>query len=367
MIEAKLSGRRLAQILTIVLTMLVFLTAGLLISKTRASQTRAQDSRSGQWIIDTTRGTNQYQLTLNYSSVRRGFGNNITSFSLSPDRLQGLTGAQIMSAGSQVQFQLIRDAGTFNCEGWFKAGKGSGHFVFSASPGFAAELQKRGYQPPSDAQQYSLALSDVGIAFLDELNAQGYDRPSSMDQLVRMGEHGVSLEYVRDLKAQGYSVQSIELLTKMVDHGVTSSFIRELDGLGFKQLPVETLIRTVDHGVNARFINELAAAGYTGLSLEQLTRTIDHGVNANFIKEVETLGYGRPPLEQLVRMQDHGVNGKFINGLREMGFQNLSIEQLVRMQDHGVTPAFIKKMRARGFTETSIDELIRLADHGFNN
>jgi len=31
-----------------------------------AFQTSAQDSRSGQWIIDTTRGTNQYQLTLNY-------------------------------------------------------------------------------------------------------------------------------------------------------------------------------------------------------------------------------------------------------------------------------------------------------------
>src|SRR5439155_13901310 len=80
-----------------------------------AFQTSAQDSRSGQWIIDTTRGTNQYQLTLNYTSAKRGLGNNITSFSLAPDRLQGLTGAQIMSADSHVQFQLIRAAGTFNC------------------------------------------------------------------------------------------------------------------------------------------------------------------------------------------------------------------------------------------------------------
>ena len=70
-------------------------------------QTSAQDSRSGQWIIDTTRGSNQYQLTLNYSSAKRGYGNNITSFSLSPDRLQGLTSAQIMSSGSPVRFQLI--------------------------------------------------------------------------------------------------------------------------------------------------------------------------------------------------------------------------------------------------------------------
>ena len=68
MTEPNRFGRRSAQLLTIVLAMLVFLTAGFLIS-----QSHAQDSRSGQWIIDTTRGTNQYQLTLNYSSARRGF------------------------------------------------------------------------------------------------------------------------------------------------------------------------------------------------------------------------------------------------------------------------------------------------------
>ena len=104
--------------------------SALVIAAFVASQTRAQDSRSGQWIIDTTRDAKQHHLTLNYSSTRPGFGHNITSFNLAPDRLQGLTGAQIMSAGSQVQFQLVRDAGTLNCEGWFKEGKGSGHFSF---------------------------------------------------------------------------------------------------------------------------------------------------------------------------------------------------------------------------------------------
>src|SRR5262249_3263454 len=100
-------------------------------------QTRAQDAHSGQWIIDTTRGSNRYQLTLNYPSNKRGFGNNITSFNLSPDRLQGLTSAQIMSTGAPVQFQIVRDAGTFNCEGYFKEGKGSGTFVLVPNPAFA--------------------------------------------------------------------------------------------------------------------------------------------------------------------------------------------------------------------------------------
>src|SRR5947207_9505979 len=152
-----------------------------------------------------------------------GRGSSMSSFNLSPDRLQGLSGPQIMSAGQQVQFQIVRDAGNFNCEGWFKEGKGSGHFTFAPNPGFSSELQKRGITSPNEQQQFSLALHDVSLAFIDELNAEGYDRPS-VDQLVKMGQHGVSLEYLTEMKAMGYMVKSPDMLTRMVDHGVSARF-----------------------------------------------------------------------------------------------------------------------------------------------
>src|ERR1044072_1836269 len=215
-------------------------------------QARAQDSYTGQWIVEPARGTSMLQLTLSYSSGKSagkwGRGNSITSFGIAPEQLQVLTQAQMSSAGSSVQFQLIRDAGTFNCEGWFKGGKGSGHFVFAPSATFVAELRRRGYEAPTEAQLFSMAMNDVSVAFIEELKSQGYERPT-LDQLARMGDHGVTLEYVRELKAQGYSLQSVELLTRVVDHGVSISFIKEMDALGYKNLPIETLIRTVDHGV----------------------------------------------------------------------------------------------------------------------
>ena len=149
------------------------------------------------------------------------------------DRLRGLSQPQIMSAGSNVQFQLVREAGTFNCEGWFKDGKGSGHFVFSPSAAFSAELVRRGYPAPTEAQQFSLAMEDARIALLDELNAQGYDRPS-LEGFVRMAQHGVTIDYAREMKSLGYMVKSTEMLTRMVDHGVTTEAIKDLDALGFK-------------------------------------------------------------------------------------------------------------------------------------
>ena len=300
-----------------------------------APQARTDDAYTGQWIIEPAREANGLHLTLMYSSEKRGRGQNMNSFNISPDQLRGLTSAQVMSAGTNVQFQLARDAGTFNCEGWFKGGRGSGTYVFASSAAFVAELKRRSYDAPTEAQLFRLAMSDTGLALLDELQAQGYDRPT-LDQLVRMGDHGVRVEYVRALKAQGYAVQSVDLLVRMVDHGVTIDFIKELEALGYKQLPVETLVRTVDHGVTPDYVRDLAALGHRDLPLEQLTRLVDHGVNVRFIKEIEAAGYGHPPLDQLVRMQDHGVNARFIEKMKARGFNNLTIDELIKMADHGL-------------------------------
>ena len=317
---------------------MVWFGIGLLVLRAHAevssTQARTEDSYTGQWVIEPARDTSLLNLTLMYSSEKRGRGQNITSFSTSPEQLRGLTAAQMTSAGANVQFQIVRDAGTFNCEGWFKSGRGSGHYVFAANPAFVAEMRRRNYEAPTDAQMFRLAMSDTGLALLDELQAEGYDRPT-LDQLVRMGDHGVRVEYVRALKAQGYSVQSVDLLTRMVDHGVSISLIKELEGLGYKQLPVETLIRAVDHGVTPDYIRELAALDHRDLPLEQLTRLVDHGVTVKFIKEIEAAGYGRPPLDQLVRMQDHGVNARFIEKVKARGFNNLTIDEMIKLADHG--------------------------------
>jgi len=59
--------------------------------------------------------------------------------------LSGLSREQAMSGGAHVQFQLKRDAGAFNFEGWFKDGNGSGHFIFAPDRSFAAQLNAQGF------------------------------------------------------------------------------------------------------------------------------------------------------------------------------------------------------------------------------
>jgi beta-lactamase regulating signal transducer with metallopeptidase domain len=344
---------------------------------------------TGQWLIDYAPGTDVVHLSVRYRTGRESSDN---SYSVPLDRLQGLSPTDLMANGSVVKFQVKRDAGSFDCEGWIKGGQGSGHFKFSPSPGFTAELRKRGYEAPSVEQQFSMAMHDVSLALIDELNAQGYQRPN-LDQLVKIGTHGVHLEYLKGLKALGYQLGSVDRLIEMRDHGVDLDFIRGLGALGYKGLAAEDLIRTRDHGVDPEFVTALKQLGYGSLAIEDVIRTRDHGVDAEFIKELKTLGYdglqlgqvinlrdhgvtpefvkdlkalgyASLPADEMIWTRDHGVDTEFIKGLKSLGYSGLPLDQLIKMRDHGVDPAFVEGLRAAGLQSPEADQLIRLRDHG---
>ena len=70
-----------------------------------------------------------------------------TTVSFNPSVFRGLPTEQIMSATqTMVRFDIVRDAGTFACEGYFRDGRGSGTFVFQPNPEFRARMQALGIQ-----------------------------------------------------------------------------------------------------------------------------------------------------------------------------------------------------------------------------
>src|SRR5438093_683259 len=89
-----------------------------------SSPVDAQSRFEGQWVIDLNAfkpASDRVQLSLRYESERGG--HNETSQPVAREQLKGLAEAQAMGGGSVVQFQIQRDAGVFNCEGWFRGGK----------------------------------------------------------------------------------------------------------------------------------------------------------------------------------------------------------------------------------------------------
>ena len=330
-----------------------------------------------------------------------------------------------LGANGQVRTTLTRDAGAFTLEGLLRRTAdqslvGAGTFTFTPSDAFPSELEKRGFARPTRLDQYLLARSDVGFAFIDELSAQRYARPDlpmlvraaehgvtlthlremgqlgyrlgqvaalitqvdhgvspeyvrelraigfsalSADQLVRTRDHGVDAAYVGEVKALGYNLESVEAAIRARDHGIDSQYVREMRELGYQQSSIEDLIKTRDHGIDATYVRQLASFGYAQLPLDELVRTRDHGVDAEYIRQLHEFGY-QTTLASLINARDHGVDAQYIKELIELGYKGLTLDEMIRLRDHGVDPTYIRELKTLGFNNATPDDLIRLRDSG---
>jgi hypothetical protein len=187
----------------------------------------------------------------------------------------GLTLSDIRSAAGAKHFRIVRDAGSFDCNGYFAHGIGSGVFDFTPSDAFASALEARGLGRPSLDDQFSLALANVSLAMIDQLKAAGVAGLDSA-ALVRLADHDVNGKYVADLKADGVRPASVDDLVRLRDHDVSADFVAGLARYGYHP-SVDDLVRLRDHDVNLDFVARLKAHGYHP-SVDDLIRLRDSGM-----------------------------------------------------------------------------------------
>jgi hypothetical protein len=223
------------------------------------SSNSAQGPMTGEWILEMKSGTDFVYFSIHRRSERGG--NYSSSSNIRADSLKGLSEAQVSGNGTAVNFQVVREAGTFNCEGWFKQGKGSGSFTFVPNQGFATEMKSLGYEQLSDEKLFSMAVHDIGLTFIRELNALGYDRLTT-DNLFAMRIHGADVDFIKAMKAEGYDQVPVDNLVAMRIHGVKPEFIGELKLLGYDHPPLDQLVAMRIHGVSTEFV-KVAGTGTT--------------------------------------------------------------------------------------------------------
>lgn len=222
------------------------------------------DSYSGTWTITPSSTPGQVHLELRYRHVE---SNGTQEWDESHD-----VPVPRVRNGS---FVISSDAGDFDAQGTFTGMQGGGIWTFAPNPAFAAQLGRRGVDKPSDKQQFELAMVDFRLSTLDALLASGFQRPGVSD-LARMAEHGVSSDYVAQLRGVQFSDKTVASLVRMHDHGVTPQFMQGLQRLGYHP-SADELVRLVDHGVSVAFIQRMRSHGYTNLSADDLIRLRDHG------------------------------------------------------------------------------------------
>ena len=272
----------------------------------------------------------QIQLTLSYRS--RGSDSQWSNSSDLRD-LQGLDPAQLASReGVPVQFRIVRDAGSFDCDGIVRRERGTGECRFAGDPAFAAALETHGIAPPTPAEQFGLAMARVGLELVETLERHHYPRPT-VDALMRGGIHGVTPAYVQSMTQAGYHVGDLDGLVDMRIHGVTADYVGALARAGYRP-DAEMLRQLAIHGVTARFIGEMDQLGYRQLSAEDIVSLRIHGVTADYVRELAELGYRGLTPDQLRNLRIHGVTAGFVRA-RLRSNDRPSPEELVSLRIHG--------------------------------
>jgi beta-lactamase regulating signal transducer with metallopeptidase domain len=318
---------------------------------------RDQARLPGTWEMRASNASQQVYLHLN---ERR---NSSRGFSIDIAQLEGLSRSQLTGSGGPATFSIRRDAGTIAFDGVFRSGVGAGTFTFTPNQSFAAELVRRGVERPNDDELYALAMGNIGSAFLDELDAQHYAKPS-LAQLVRAGDHGVDLAYLHGMAQEGYRLGQLEPLITLRDHGVDPPFVKGMAMQGLDHLTADELRRARDHGVDPQFVAGMKSIGQQPFDLESLVTLRDHGVDPGFARGMATAGLANLSVNELRQARDHGVDPKFAGDMQDLASRPLTLNELITLRDHGVDAAFARALADAGLKHLSVDELQRARDHG---
>jgi hypothetical protein len=294
----------------------------------------AQNSITGEWLIEFNRkNSDEVQFTVIRRSASGGQHNSSNGIPL--NELQGLTRQQAFGAGTQVNFRLVREAGTFQCEGIFREGKGAGHWTLTPSQSFVSAMQSRGYDNLSEDDLFSAALFDINIKSIEDLKAAGYDR-LSFKELVEANIFKVTGEFVREMKSAGFENLSLKQLVEARIFKVDSQYVKEVQAMGFGPQPLKTLVEMRIFNITPEFIREMRSMGFENLSLKQLTELSIHKVTPEFVNGIKAEGFPSISSRQAVDLKIHGVDGDFIKRVKAKGFNDVSLNKLVELRIHGI-------------------------------
>lgn len=126
---------------------------------------------------------------------------------------------------------------------------------------------------------------------------------------------------------------------------------------------IDLLIEAHDHGVTTEYVAQLKQMGYN-VSLKQAINLMDHGVSVDFMRAIQKEGYGTVPLEMAITLMDHGVSAEFIRQVKAEGFPNLTLADAVNLVDHGVDIEFIRHWKKKTDSKLVLSDYIKLRDAG---
>jgi beta-lactamase regulating signal transducer with metallopeptidase domain len=105
-------------------------------------------------------------------------------------------------------------------------------------------------------------------SYIESLQSAGL-KGLTVDEIIALKIHGVTPDYIRELRAAGIEASSPELVSLKI-HEVTPDYIRGLAAAGLTNLHVHDYLAAKVQGITPEFIQAIRSHGFKDLTLRQL-------------------------------------------------------------------------------------------------
>ena len=162
--------------------------------------------------------------------------------------------------------------------------------------------------------------------------------------------------FIDEMKSAGLDVTDVDLLIALKIHGVTGDYVRQIRDAGLSPDGEEVIAMKI-HGVTPEDIGRFKAVGLDA-NLDEVVAMKIHGVSPEYIAQFRAAGLN-PNLDEVVAMKIHGVTPEDVTRFRGLGLE-IDTDDVIALRIHGITPEFINEARSHGFNDLDVDDLIQL-------
>ncbi|HYJ39758.1 MAG TPA: M56 family metallopeptidase [Steroidobacteraceae bacterium] len=165
-----------------------------------------------------------------------------------------------------------------------------------------------------------------------------------------------AVSYIAEMKSSGFDNLDVDNLIAMKVHGITPEYIREIRSIGFEP-DAEGLIALKVQGVTPEYVRDMRALGFNP-GVDDIVAMKVQNVTPEYVKEMRAKGLNAG-VDDLIAMKVHDVTPEYRQALERAGFK-LDTSELIEAKVMDITPEFVKQAQAHGFKNLSIDQLIQL-------
>jgi hypothetical protein len=130
-----------------------------------------------------------------------------------------------VASATGARFRVESDAGSFDCTGTARDGRGAGTCMFTPDPQFGPKLEQLGVTRPTPEEQLRMAAQGVRLAEVAELRDLGYTALTP-DRLIDLRIFRVTPRYIRELAALGHVHVPLDRVIDLHVFRVTIEYIR---------------------------------------------------------------------------------------------------------------------------------------------